>query len=82
MYSHAAAIAAILMRERELMHIMTPSVPPIDPAFISEALELEPKPGAEEIAELWVDQHATEQMTTEQFQRAVAHIAKQAEYYI
>lgn len=73
-------IAAIVMRERK--RVPTTHIPPIDPAFVSDALNLEPEPGAEEIAELWCDRHAPEGMTTEQFQKSVERVKEQVAYYM
>lgn len=61
---------------------MISNIPPIDPAFVSDAWNLEPRPGAEEIAELWCDQNAPEGMTTEQFQKSVENVKEQVAYYM
>jgi hypothetical protein len=57
-------------------------VPPIDEQFISDALELDPKPTAEEIAELWCDQQMEGSPTRTEFKAAVKYVATQVKYYL
>lgn len=57
-------------------------VPPIQEEFISDALQLDPRPTAEEVAELWCDQQMAGQPTKAEFKAAVAVVAEQVKYYM
>jgi hypothetical protein len=57
-------------------------VPPIDEQFISDALQLDPKPTAEEIAELWCDQQMEGNPTKTEFKAAVRYVTTQVKYYM
>jgi hypothetical protein len=60
----------------------TNTVPPIDEQFVSDALQLDPRPTAEEIAELWCDQQMEGSPTKTEFKAAVRYVATQVRYYI
>jgi hypothetical protein len=58
-------------------------VPPIQEEFISDAWNtLDPKPTAEEIAELWCDQQINVEITYVEYDKCVKKIAKQVAWYL
>jgi hypothetical protein len=77
-YSHAAVIAAIILRERTLSMI----IPPIEEQFVSDAVNTIEGVTARDIAELWVDQNADRALTKAELDRAVDEVVPQLAYYL
>jgi hypothetical protein len=76
-YSHAAIIAAIVMRERILMII-----PPIEEQFVSDAVNTIENCTARDIAELWIDQNAPRVLTKAEMESAIEGVVPQLAYYL
>jgi hypothetical protein len=58
-------------------------IPAIDEQFVSDAWNtIDPKPSAKDIAELWVDQQATQELTEDEFASCVEQFIPAVEWYM